>query len=163
MTTLRIVFWLAFIFLMTACASSKKRSGAATEKKAQASTELYNAITQMDSLLFDAFNKRNLEIQKDIFATDLEFYHDKGGLTNYSQTIESTRRLFSQDNGLRRTLIPGSLQVYPVKDYGAIQLGRHRFCHQEGGKEDCGTFAFVHIWRKTAGGWKLARVVSYDH
>jgi hypothetical protein len=35
--------------------------------------------------------------------------------------------------------------------------------HIENGKDDCGTFKFLQIWKHTADGWKLARVVSYGH
>lgn len=64
---------------------------------------------------------------------------------------------------MTRTLVEGSLEVYPVKDYGAIQIGSHTFCHMENGQEDCGTFKFVHLWRKENDSWKLTRVISYGH
>ena len=150
-------------FIIAACSTYRKSSSGVTKPNVPVSKELYDTIAHMDSVLFDAFNNQDLEKLKTIFATDLEFYHDKGGLTNYSQVIENTRRLFGQNNGLKRTLITGSLEVYPIKDYGAVEIGTHRFCHQENGKDDCGTFKFVHIWQKNSEGWRLTRVVSYDH
>jgi hypothetical protein len=39
----------------------------------------------------------------------------------------------------------------------------HRFCHAEQGKDECGVFSFVHIWRRTTTGWKISRVISYGH
>jgi hypothetical protein len=39
----------------------------------------------------------------------------------------------------------------------------HRFCHEEGGRQDCGSFAFTHVWHQVAGRWQIARVVSYGH
>ncbi|MCB2409057.1 nuclear transport factor 2 family protein [Hymenobacter lucidus] len=157
------IVYITLVCITAACSTSRKSSSEVTESYKPASKELYKTIYHMDSVLFDAFNNRNLEIQKMVFATNLEFYHDNGGLTNYNQVIENTRRLFDQNNGLRRTLIPGSLQVYPIKDYGAIEIGIHRFCHPENGKDDCGTFKFIHIWQKRPDGWKLTRVISYDH
>lgn len=127
------------------------------------SGELYREIAAMDSVLFTAFNGRDLATVKTIFAEDLEFYHDTGGLGNYEQNIEATARLFSRDNDLWRELVDGSLEVYPLPGYGALQVGAHRFCHTENGSQDCGTFKFVHIWRLVNGSWKLARVVSYGH
>ena len=56
-----------------------------------------------------------------------------------------------------------TLEVYPIKDYGAIETGTHRFCHTEEGKEICGTFKFLHIWQKEGTTWKVTRVVSYGH
>ena len=61
-----------------------------------------------------------------------------------------------------RELVPGSLEVYPLPSYGAIQVGTHRFLHpQEPGS--IGQARFIHVWQKTDGAWKLRRVISYDH
>jgi hypothetical protein len=124
---------------------------------------LYEEMAKMDAVLFDAFNRRDLEAITSVFAKDLEFYHDKGGVSNFEQNQNATRRLFEKEKTLRRQLVPGSMQVYPIKDYGAIQTGEHKFCHLEQGRDDCGTFKFLHIWKRTDTSWKLTRVVSYDH
>lgn len=42
----------------------------------------------------------------------------------------------------------GSLEVYPIKGYGAVEIGEHVFCNKEKGKDDCDTFKFVMVWRK---------------
>ena len=127
------------------------------------SDSLYKEIAHMDSVLFNAFNNRDMETFKKCFAEDLEFYHDKGGLTDYSYTINSFKNTIDRNNGLRRELVQGSLEVYPIPGYGAMQIGAHTFCHPENGKMDCGTFKFVHIWKKINNEWKITRVVSYDH
>jgi hypothetical protein len=124
---------------------------------------LYREIAYMDSVLFNAFNTQDAKTVGNIFDEGLEFYHDKGGLTNYLQNVAATRNLFAANNGLKRTLVEGTLEVYPIKDYGAIQVGEHTFCHKENGKDDCGTFKFLHIWQKKDGVWKITRVASYDH
>ena len=124
---------------------------------------LTRQILHMDSVLFNAFNAQDLERLKAVFSKDLEFYHDKGGLSDYEKNMESSRQLFRNVPDLRRQLMPGSTEVYPIKDFGAVQIGTHRFCHKEAGKDDCGTFKFVHLWKKTSEGWKLSRVISYDH
>ncbi len=129
------------------------------------SPELYREILHMDSVLFNAFNAQDLEQMKNTFSTDLEFYHDKGGLTDYNQTIANFKSLFEKNltTGLRRDLEISSVEVYSIKDFGALEVGMHKFCHVENGKEDCGTFKFIHIWHRTDGQWKLTRVISYDH
>ena len=127
------------------------------------SGDLFKEIAHVDSVLFNAFNNRDIEKFKTFFTTDLEFYHDKGGLTDYNYTIQSLKNTTAQNNGLRRELVKGSLEVYPIKDYGAIQIGAHTFCHPENGKMDCGTFKFVHVWKKINKEWKITRVISYDH
>ena len=124
---------------------------------------LQNEIAAADSALFAAFNARNLKRFRTFFARDLEFYQDNEGVENYAQTMKDFAQMFGQSALIRRDLIPGTLEVYPIKNYGAIEAGSHRFCHVENGKDDCGTFKFVHIWRRTKQGWKISRVVSYAH
>jgi hypothetical protein len=132
--------------------------------KAQAAdSSLYKEIAKQDSILFTAFNTRNIEQFKNMFSEDLEFFHDKGGLTTYEQTINSLVETTKRNNGLRRDIVSGTLEVYPIPGYGAMQIGEHRFCHTENNKQDCGTFKFVHIWQKKDGVWKITRVVSYGH
>ncbi len=127
------------------------------------SRELFDSIAHMDSVLFHAFNKRDTATFKSLFTTDLEFYHDKGGLTGYQHTVDFMRSVTVNKSDLRRDLVPESLEVYPIGDYGAVQIGSHRFCHSENGKQDCGTFKFIHIWKRIRGEWKISRVISYDH
>lgn len=124
---------------------------------------LYNEIAHMDSVLFGAYNAHNMAVVKEIFDKSLEFYHDKGGVSNYDQTIASLNNALTTVKDIRRDLVPGSLEVYPINNYGAIEVGLHTFCHQENGQPNCGTFKFVNVWQKKDGVWKLTRVVSYDH
>ncbi|MBK9730662.1 MAG: nuclear transport factor 2 family protein [Chitinophagaceae bacterium] len=124
---------------------------------------LYNEIAFMDSVLFEAYNTQNIEKVKTIFDEDLEFYHDKGGLTSYDQNIKSLQENFAKGYNVQRRLVKGTLEVYPVKDYGAMEIGAHEFCHVENGEMDCGTFKFLMIWQKKEGVWKITRVASYDH
>ena len=100
---------------------------------------------------------------EEIFDPGLEFYHDTGGVTDYDQAIENTRKLFQSNTGLTRELIVDSTSVHPIAGFGAIQVGKHRFCHPEKGAMDCGVFDFLHIWKKGEDSWTLARVVSYGH
>jgi ketosteroid isomerase-like protein len=124
---------------------------------------LKTEIARMDSALFAAFNARDLTALRTFFAPDLEFYQDNEGLENYAQTIKDFEEMFHQSSRIRRVLVPGSLEVYPIRNYGAIEIGSHRFCHEENGKAECGTFKFLHVWRKTGNRWQLSRIVSYAH
>jgi hypothetical protein len=120
-------------------------------------------IVRMDSLLFAAFNAGDLTKLQTFFARDLEFYQDNEGLENYTQTMKDFREMLGQPSRIRRDLVPGSVEVYPIKNYGAIEVGSHRFCHEENGRTECGTFKFLHVWRKTGNTWRLSRIVSYAH
>lgn len=137
-------------------------SGSPARSQAHADT-LFTKIAQLDSIVFGAFNNRDTATFNRYFAKDLEFYHDKGGLTGYEQTTGFLKRVSQPGNDLRRDLVKGSMEVYPIPGYGAIQTGRHTFCHTENGKQDCGTFKFVQIWQLKDGQWIITRVVSYDH
>jgi len=124
---------------------------------------LYREIAAQDGALTAAFNQHDLTALMALFTDDLEFFHDLGGLQHFADVKAGFGGLFKPGSDIRRELVPGTLQVYPIRNYGAIEIGSHRFCHTENGKPDCGTFAFTHVWRKTGERWQLARVVSYGH
>ena len=145
---------------LSACASV---AASAPKAKAVADPALRAEIARMDKAMFDAFNAHDVDGLMALFSEDLEFYHDKDGLVRYEDARNGFTRMFAQNNGIRRDLVAGSLEVYPIGTYGAIEIGAHRFCHVENGKDDCGVFKFVQVWRRTDGQWKLARVVSYGH
>ena len=128
---------------------------------------LYNQIAHLDSILFNAYNKQDIETVKMMFTEDLEWYQDNGGLLSYQIVMSNFQAIFERykklNTPIRRDLVEGSLEVHPIKDYGAIHIGKHTFCHWENGKNDCGTFKFLMIWQKKDSVWKISRVVSYDH
>src|SRR6266853_1787921 len=64
----------------------------------------------------------------------------------------------------QRVLVPGTLKIYYMKGYGAIEMGVHRFLHPKTEAENgTGEGSFVHLWRYKDGAWKVTRVLSYDH
>lgn len=134
-------------------------------KRIPASKALYEEILLQDSILFAAFNAHDSRKLMEHFTEDLEFYHDKSGLSDFTQTGKDFAQLFSQNEttGLRRELVSGSMEVYPIGEYGAVETCLHRFCHEENGKQDCGTFKNIMIWKRSSEGWKVTRVISYDH
>ncbi|MGN8069544.1 DUF4440 domain-containing protein [Mucilaginibacter sp. 22184] len=156
-------FLIAVAFLVSCMFSSQNVHAQATQKHVD--QKLYNTILHMDSVCFDAYNNRDLETLKKVFSKDLEFYHDLGGLTNYEQNIQAFERTFAQNkvSGMKRELVKGSLEVYPIKDYGAIEVGVHRFTHMEDGKQVVGLMKFLHVWQYKNNEWKITRIVSYDH
>jgi hypothetical protein len=48
-----------------------------------------------------------------------------------------------RENGPARTLVPGSLEAYPMQGYGAIQIGRHVFART--GKPGSEVATFVRL------------------
>lgn len=129
------------------------------------SGELFEALAEMDRILFEAsFETCDAAKVNAIFAEDVEFYHDKTGLAVGEQVRENTRRLTAAcpgKRGIKRTLVPGSLRVFPIHGYGAAQTGTHRF--DERGAKTSTLARFVNLWRFQEGRWRLARVLSLDH
>ena len=128
-------------------------------------TPLFALISKLDSDLFKAYNDRDLKTFLTFFDPGLEFYHDKGGFTNFEQNKSAFTRNFSDPNKrLRRELVQGTLEVYPIGDYGALEIGVHRFYRVSSGSETYDSTAkFAEIWKKVNGKWLLSREISYDH
>ncbi|MEO8275127.1 MAG: nuclear transport factor 2 family protein [Thermoanaerobaculia bacterium] len=126
-------------------------------------TALHDEILRLDSEMFKAFNAHDSRALMAFFASDLEFYHDKGGLQTYAEVDAGFQRMFAQGNGIQRELVAGTFEVYPVPGFGAMETGSHRFCHVENGQNECGTFQFLQIWKQDGASWKVTRVMSYGH
>ena len=125
--------------------------------------ELDKAIASLDAALFDAYNRCDLEKFASFIADDVEFYHDQGGVTLGKRDLTDS----VQNNicgKVTRELVPGTMQVYPMKGYGALEMGVHRF-HHPGHEETetVGEAKFIHLWQYKDGAWKITRVISYDH
>jgi hypothetical protein len=111
--------------------------------------------------VFAAYNRCDLATFARYFSPHVEFYHDKGGVTwDRAKVIASTRKWIC--GKVRRELVPGSLRVYPIKDFGAVEEGEHRFCPIAPGECE-GIAKFLMIWRKTGNRWVMTRVVSFGH
>ncbi len=122
--------------------------------------ELTRAITALDKQLFDAYNTCNIEKLGTLVTDDLEFYHDKTGLAVGKQPfLDAIKKNIC--GKVTRELVQGSLEVYPLHGYGAVEIGLHRFRHP--GDSDVGEAKFVQLWQYKDGAWKISRVISYDH
>lgn len=133
--------------------------------------ELKAALAK-DSIFWQHYNTCNIDAMRGFFTDDVEFYHDKGGVLNGLDNLlsSSKKNLCGNDNfRLRREVVAGSVKIFPMKDgdklYGAILSGQHVFYVLEKGKEPRldGLARFTHLLLKTESGWKMSRVLSYDH
>ena len=119
----------------------------------------------LDTAVFDAFNRcadpARLAEHAAYFDPAVEFYHDNGGATwTRDEMIERTRA--NVCGNYRRERVPGTLKVFPIKDFGAIAQGTHRFCPM-GSTACAGEADFVMVWRERDGQWQVTRVLSYAH
>jgi hypothetical protein len=124
--------------------------------------ELTRTVAELDTKLFDAYNHCDLKTLGEMVSDDLEFYHDQTGLmVGKAPFLEAIQNNIC--GKVERTLVPGSLEVYRLKGYGAVEIGVHRF-HRPGDQNDPGGEAkFVHVWQNKDGVWRVTRVISYDH
>jgi len=138
-----------------------------------ATQALFDEIAAADKALFGAvFDTCDVKALRELVADDFEFYHDKDGLneTSGAHFVDDVAKHCERiekgvDFRARRELVKGSLAVYPLNKYGAVETGRHDFYAIETGKPDRMTESaqFLHLWKKEGDRWKLTRVVSYDH
>ncbi|HBK44877.1 MAG TPA: DUF4440 domain-containing protein [Xanthomonadaceae bacterium] len=157
MRSLRVTF--AAALLLPALASAAEPTGSGEPDA------LEQTIAALDSAVFDAFNRcsdpAQLQRHADYFSEDVEFYHDTGGVTwSRDEMLANTKKYVC--GNFRRELIPGTLKVFPIKDFGAIAQGSHRFCQFPGDRCE-GMADFTMVWRHKDGRWQITRVLSYGH
>ena len=146
-----------------AVAQSTPSQPAAPAYKAATSDELFQTIAGLDKRLFDAIDRCDMQIESSLWADDAEFYHDKNGLmVGGSQIVDAIKNNLC--GKVKRELVPGTLEVYPLTGYGAVEIGVHRFLHPwEQDHGVVGEAKFIHVWRYKDGAWKITRVISIDH
>ena len=125
-------------------------------------------VLRLDSLFWQAYNACDVPGMAQFLSEDLEFYHDRGGLTTPKKALVAgleTGLCGNADQHLRREAVKGTVEVFPLQNYGAILSGEHVFYVVPKGKEEYldGIAKFTHVWRYEDGKWTMARVLSYDH
>jgi hypothetical protein len=160
----KITFWVLLItaaFLIS-CNTVKNTTYQLTKNYKPDNQQLYDTITKLDSLFFEAYNtcNNNLEKYALFFSDDIEFYHDQGGLmTSKEDIVAATKRNIC--GKVTRELVKGSIEVYPIKDFGAIEIGLHNFHNNQqpvGTPSKVGRFLIV--WENKNDEWKIKRVLS---
>jgi hypothetical protein len=144
--------------LVLSCSTSRKISVDSPYKPD--SQELYNTVVKLDSIFFNAYNTCNIDLQSDFYSDSIEFYHDQGGLnTSKQEILEATKKNIC--GKVTRELVKGSLEVYPINGYGAIEMGLHRFHNNtQAETAESKSSKFVIIWSHKNNSWKIERVIS---
>ena len=125
-------------------------------------SDLNKAGAMLDSELFDAVNGCHLKKLASLVDDHIEFFHDNDGLTLGKQSMVDSVRKNICGTDFHRVRVPGTLHVYYMKGYGALEIGVHRFLHTKT-HGATGEASFIHLWQYENGAWKLTRVISYDH
>lgn len=123
---------------------------------------LQKEIEAMDKAFFDAYNSCDMKTQANIYADEIEFFHDKAGLLKDKATLlTATEKNIC--GKVTRHLVPNSIEVYPIADYGAVEIGYHWFFNKLEPDEPTKASKFIIFWKKEnnteASGWKITKVV----
>ena len=123
---------------------------------------LFTTIKSLDTKLFDAYNRCDLTTLGAMVSDDLEFYHDQTGLSvGKAPFLAAIKQNIC--GKVQRALLPDTLEVYPLKGYGAVEIGIHRFRHPGHPEDGVGDAKFVTLWQNKDGAWKVTRVISFQH
>lgn len=157
---MKYIFVFAILLTILACSSAKHNIISGVPPYRPESKELQDTIARLDSVLFDAYNTCKPDVFESLISDDIEFYHDRGGLsTSKKDLVQALKNNIC--GKVTRALLPGSIEVYPIPGYGAVEMGAHRFFNNQEKDQGWSHFSkFVHTWHKENGQWKLARVIS---
>ena len=134
---------------------------ASTHLGSPATDPLTRDIRALDAKVFEAYNSCDLDTFSAFFDPKVAFYHDMGGATFDRDTVVANTRKYICGK-VERELISASLRVYPIKDFGAIEEGEHRFCELATGRCE-GIAKFIIVWNKRGAAWRITNVLSYGH
>ncbi len=124
-----------------------------------ADKQLYKEIARMDSIYFDAYNRCDMQKQATIFADSLEFYHDSGGLeTSKTKLLAAIKENIC--GKVTRVLVKGSIEVYPIPGFGAVEIALHQFINHAENNSISKPDRFIVIWQRKGNDWQMKRVIS---
>jgi hypothetical protein len=157
-----ILFFSIIIFFLPTSSTAQNTYGGPLSGYKPDDQKLYNTILHMDSVFFGAYNTCDVHLAEyaAIYSDSIEFYHDKGGvMTSKKDIVDATQRNIC--GKVTRELVPGSVEVYPINNFGAIEIGFHKFHNnQEKNAGPSRPGRFVVIWQYTNNEWKIRRVIS---
>ena len=123
---------------------------------------LFKTVQGLDTRLFDAYNHCDLTTLGAMISDNLEFYHDQTGLSvGKAPFLAAVKQNIC--GKVERELLPDTLEVYPLKGYGAVENEIHRFRHPGHPEEGMGDAKFITLWQNKGGEWKVTRAISYEH
>ena len=158
----RIILIVSFVLVgafSISCDSKKTDNAHVIENYKPIDMALQHKIEELDSIYFTAYNNCDLEQQASMIAEDIEFYHDQGGLmTSKADIMEATKTNIC--GKVTRELVKGSIEVYPIYNYGAVQIGYHKFFNNQEPDAISNPSKFIAIWQKNNENWQMSRIVS---
>jgi hypothetical protein len=155
---------LLFIWVALAAVRTSAQDAVLPLDKITSQAQLDKTITALDTQLFGAYNHCDLTKFASLLDEHIEFYHDQGGVTLGREKLTESIKNNICTGDTQRVLVPGTLKIYYMKGYGAIEIGVHRFLHPKTEAiNGTGEASFMNLWHYEDGAWKLTRAFSYDH
>ena len=124
-----------------------------------ADSDLYHTVLALDDSYFTAYNECDMETQERLLSDDLEFYHDQGGLSTSKDEILTSIEA-NICGKVRRELVKESVEVHEIKDFGAVEIGLHKFYNNREPDAVSKPSRFITLWKQDNGSWKMYRIVS---
>jgi ketosteroid isomerase-like protein len=134
--------------------------------------DVTRAVLERDRAFWAAYNRCDVPAMSEYFTDDVEFYHDRGGITlGRAALVKALQDGLCGDPAARtrREAVDGAVKLYPMKKgdtvYGAILAGEHLFYVTLKGKPESldGRARFADLWTVKDGVWRMSRVLSFDH
>ncbi len=144
------------VLVASVTVSAQSKDSYTYKPKSQA---LYDSIVHMDSVYFNAYNKCDMDLQISIDADSIEFYHDGSGLeTSKANLLKALKENIC--GKVSRQLVKGSIEVYPLPNFGAVEMGLHQFINHKENNSVSKPDRFVIVWRHLNNRWQIYRVIS---
>jgi hypothetical protein len=129
------------------------------------------AVRERDAAFWQAYNACATAAFRDFLTGDVEFYHDRGGVTTGLDALDAAlkKNLCGGETRIRRAPVAETIRISILRDgervYGAIVSGEHVFYVTQPGKPEFldGRARFANLWRLSDGAWRMSRILSYDH
>ena len=168
-----LLYLSTMLMVLIACEQQPKEAPVVEAKPiaVKPTSELFQKIATLDSLMFSVAQRDcDLETYAAYLADDFEYFHDKAGFTGSKEEEMADMVIFCGEEqrsrqALRRELVKGTLEVYPMDSYGALEFCDHIFYLQinDGSEKVIGSGKMTALWKKENDTWQLTRIISYDH
>jgi hypothetical protein len=126
------------------------------------SSAVRREILAQDARISDGYNHCRIQTLKALFANNAELYFaDRGVARQLFRYTDTLRRTFC--GKYRREAPAADQRIYPLPDYGAIQVGTQSFCAVDSQPCRGQRMQFTAIWRQRDGVWQITRFVRYGY
>ena len=146
-------------FILVGCKSDLQNSPSEIKEYIPIDKSLESKILSLDAAYFNAYNTCDIDVQREMYSDNIEFFHDKSGLaTSKEDILEGIKRNIC--GKVTRTLIEGSVEVYPINNYGAVEIGYHKFHNKAEPDAESIPSKFIVMWHNENDKWKMSKVIS---